>query len=180
MDIRSYDPIKMEAVILFFICHANNSWLGKTKLLKLIYYADFDHFERYDHPVTGASYTKQQWGPLTSQGSTALLEMEEADRIRCSNIGAGSYTQNRYEPLEQFDPTVLSQIELQTLEEVANRWRHHTREQIVAATHGEAPWLAVGYGENIPYELTYYRNNYGEMELEEEASLESEPEEAIF
>lgn len=180
MDMQSYNPRKMEAVILFFLSHANNSWLGKTKLMKLIYYADFDHFEQYDQPVTGATYTKRQYGPLTDQGTAALHEMEKADKVRSLEIHDGPYTRFRYEPVEQFDPAVLSQTELQTLNDVAERWRLHTAQQIVAATHGEPPWLAVRDGETIPYELSYYRNNFGEMELEEEASRESEPEEAIF
>jgi len=43
-----------------------------------------------------------------------------------------------------------------------------TTKHIEMATHGEAPWLAVRPNQVIPYHLTYYRNNFGAMDLVEE------------
>jgi DNA-binding transcriptional regulator YdaS (Cro superfamily) len=80
--------------------------------------------------------------------------------------------------LSAFSPT-----ELDVLHQVAQRWAPHTTKQIEAATHGEAPWLAMRRNEIIPYHLAYYRNNFGAMELRDEDPAEGEAvldEDAIF
>jgi uncharacterized phage-associated protein len=180
MDKHEFNRSKMESVISFFLTHANNTHLGKTKLMKLLYYADFDHFERYDEPITGATYKKRQYGPLADEATSALDDMVRDERVRFSNIPLGHAMQHRFELLEEFNPATLSATEVETLHLVVDRWLFHTKAQIVAATHGEAPWLAVREGESIPYELAYYRNNYGEMDLDEEQSVQGDLEEVLY
>lgn len=53
---------KMEQAILYFCERINNVHLGKTKLMKLLYYLDFDHMEEYGTPVTGGTYKKLPHG----------------------------------------------------------------------------------------------------------------------
>jgi len=43
----TFNKNKMKQVILYFLEHINNFHLGKTKLMKLLYYVDFDNFEKY-------------------------------------------------------------------------------------------------------------------------------------
>ncbi|MGH8730015.1 MAG: Panacea domain-containing protein [Burkholderiales bacterium] len=168
---------KLEQAILFFLRDANNAHLGKTKLMKLLYFADFDHFEQYDEPITGARYRKLGHGPVPDDAWRVIDEMEQSRRITRHDIISGGYTQHRYEPNEDVDVSAFSSTELAVLFQVAQKWLFHTTTQIEAATHGEAPWIAVKRNEIIPYYLAYYRNNFGAMGLEEDETPEGVPDE---
>ncbi len=62
--LTAYSSKKMEQAILFFLEHINNVHLGRTKLMKLLYYVDFDHYEKYGRSITGAEYHKLPHGGL--------------------------------------------------------------------------------------------------------------------
>jgi hypothetical protein len=66
----AYSADKMQQVILFFLERINNVHLGRTKLMKLLYYVDFDHYERHGRTVTGAAYRKLPHGPVPQEAKT--------------------------------------------------------------------------------------------------------------
>lgn len=156
-----YRPEKLEAAILFFLRRANNGHMGKTKLMKLLYYADFDHMERYGHPITGAHYRKLDQGPVPVEAFDLLTQMELEGKIRSEKRDLGPYTQFRYEAMEKPKKSLFEHSEVETLERVGERWENEPLNRIVAATHAEAPWLSVRMGEMIPYRLAYYRRSLG-------------------
>lgn len=155
----AYAPDKLEAAILFFIDRANNGHLGKTKLMKLLYYADFDHMERYGKPITGARYCKLEQGPVPAEALDRLERMAVQRKIRVEQRSLGSYSQFRYESEIEPDLSLFSESEKETLKHVVDRWAHEPLSRIVAATHAEAPWLSVRLGEHIPYSLAHYRSS---------------------
>lgn len=168
---------KLEQAVLFFLHHANNPELGKTKLMKLLYFADFDHFERYDEPITGARYRKLDHGPVPDDAWRTIAEMEAAGRITRQDVASGGYVRHRYEPNEEVALSAFAPTELAVLFQVAQTWAYHTTKQIETATHGEAPWIAVKQNEIIPYYLAYYRNNFGAMELDDDEVAAGIPDE---
>ncbi|MBA3643949.1 MAG: SocA family protein [Chloroflexia bacterium] len=173
---REFNRQKLEQVLLFFLHRANNPLLGKTKLMKLVYFADFDHFEEYETSITGARYRKLPQGPVPDEGMDAISNLEHNGRVSRTDIQKGSYIQHQYTPNEEVDLSLFSPTEIAVLEKVAARWREHSTEQIVSATHGEAPWVAVGMHREIPYYLAHYRNNFGALELDEDEALLDEDE----
>jgi uncharacterized phage-associated protein len=180
----AYNPelkrVKLEQTILFFLRHANTVHLGKTKLMKLLYFADFDHFEQYDESITGARYRKLDHGPVPDDAWKTIEEMETSGRITRQDIVSGGYIQHRFEPTEDVDISVFSPTELDVLYQVARQWMFHTTKQIETATHGEAPWIAVKHNEIIPYYLSYYRNNFGAMDLDDEVVVGIPDEDEVF
>lgn len=170
---EAYNPdllvAKLEQAILFFLYRVNNPELGKTKLMKLLYYADFDHYEEFERSITGARYRKLDHGPVPDDAWAVLDELERSGRVKRSDLIGDGFIQHRYEPTEPVDLSVFSESERDVLARVADRWARHTTKQIEAATHGEAPWVAVRRNEVIPYYLAHYRNNFGAMDLADDA-----------
>lgn len=154
-----YDPEKLEAAILFFLERANNGHLGKTKLMKLLYYADFDHVERYGSPITGARYRKLDQGPVPNEAFDLLTQMAVWGTITVEQRETGPYVQYRYEARQDPDLSVFGPTEIETLRRVAARWGGESLSSIVSATHAEAPWLSVRMGQEIPYNLAHYRSS---------------------
>lgn len=163
-----FDVEKMRQCILYFVQNGDPDTLGKTKLMKLLYYADFDHYERFDESITGATYRKLPAGPVPKAAFEMLDQMVRENVLSVEQVPTPSFVRNKYEALESFDRSLFTDEELETLETVSQRWRTVKTNDIVAASHDDPPWIAVASGSEIPYHLVYYRNTYGEMELEED------------
>ena len=63
--------------ILYFL-NKQIKYPTKTKLFKLLYYLDFDYFERYDKAVTNDKYKKMQFGPVPITADSILSMMQKA------------------------------------------------------------------------------------------------------
>lgn len=168
------DKEKYKQAILFLLNGpANNSLLGKVKLFKLLYYIDFDHYQNFKTSVTGDIYRKLPYGPVGDNAASILSEMESNELLRVSTKPVGNYSQYMFTSLEsRVNLNVFLPSEITTLNQIVEDWANRTTNEIVAATHGEAPWRAVDIGAEIPYSLAFYRsqaveketNNYDDLE----------------
>src|SRR5712672_1692203 len=68
---------EMQQVILYFLERINNVHLGRTKLMKLLYFVDFDHYEKYGESVTGAVYRKLPHGPYPKDEEKLIKKMQQ-------------------------------------------------------------------------------------------------------
>lgn len=165
---KKYSQEKLQEVILYFLEHINNVHLGRTKLMKLLYFVDFDHYEAHGQSITGATYRKLPHGPYPSDVEKVIKKMERAGLLREVKVDHKGYTQHRLITLNgKFDPAKFSGAELQTLERVAAEWADATAAQIEAATHREAPWAGTHDGKTIDYEMAEYRRAIGFEPLDE-------------
>jgi uncharacterized phage-associated protein len=153
---------KLRQVIVYFLEHINNVHLGRTKLMKLLYFVDFDHQEAHGHSVTGATYRKLPHGPYPDKIERLIEKMESAGLVRQVKVEYKGFTQIRLLTLgAKFNPANFSGAELQTLERVAADWADATAAEIEAATHREAPWAGTADGKSIDYEMAEYRRAIG-------------------
>lgn len=155
---------KYKNLILFFANKIRNGTLGKLKIMKLLYFLDFDYFEKYGKPVSGDEYLRFDNGPIPRMAEKILKEMNGKDiKIIKRKIGSGYNDQQHIEPLKNFDVELFSKEELLMMEETANKWEKFSGTEMKNASHGEAPWIATKPNSVIDYNLSYYRNKYGEM-----------------
>lgn len=160
---------KFVNAVLFFIENVPN--LGKTKLYKLLYFLDFDHYEKYGKSVTGESYQNKELGPIPVHAEELINKMKEDGLIEIIPEPVIDFTRYKYVAKAQHDPKVFAPTEVEMLCAVAEKWAHHTASEIVSAAHGEAPWIATAREEIIPYPYAYYRNKFAEdEELAQEAT----------
>lgn len=155
--------------ILFFLENIQN--LGRTKLYKLLYFLDFDHYEKYGESVTGESYQNKELGPVPVNAEDLIDRMKEDGLIDIVSEPVIDFIRHKFIAKVHHDPKVFSSTEIEMLCEVAEKWAHHTANEIVSASHGEAPCIATARGEIIPYPYAYYRNKFAEgEELAQEAT----------
>ena len=166
------DPMiinKMKHMILFFIEQCPGHLLGKTKLMKLLYFADFDHFDDHRESISNATYYKFEHGPVPVSAFDLLEQMNASNEIEMRPDPMYpkriSFKSNR-----EFDPSVFSPDECDTLVKVAETWRTASKEQIETASHLDPPWVAAGRNNPIPYELVLYRNTHGDMDIDDDDS----------
>jgi len=148
---------KYRNAILYFAQHAR--YVGRTKLWKLLYYLDFDHYELYLASVTGEQYLRWENGPVPSGGLKMLNRMEAAGEIavvsEATRQGNAIFKVYAVHPC---DRTVFADSEWQMLQTVARKWRHHTAREMVAAAHGEPPWQQTKPNDVIDYALALERD----------------------
>ncbi len=159
---------KLQQVILYFLERINNVHLGRTKLMKLLYFVDFNHYEAHGQSVTGATYRKLPHGPYPDKIEKLIAKMEASGLVQSVKVDHKGYAQHRLITLNgKFDPARFSGTELQALERVAADWADATAAQIEAATHREAPWAGTRDGKTIDYEMAEYRRAVGCDPLDE-------------
>lgn len=156
---------KYKNVVLFFANKIKNGTLGKLKIMKLLYFLDFDFFEKYGKSVTGDEYLRFDNGPVPRMAEKFLKEMNGTDvKISTRKIADGLRDQQHIEPLRLYEMSLFSREELMMMEEVADKWEKFSGAEMKNASHGEAPWIATKANDVIDYNLAYYRNKYGEMD----------------
>ncbi|MDP3025843.1 MAG: Panacea domain-containing protein [candidate division Zixibacteria bacterium] len=149
---------KFYNAILFFADRTGNIYFGETKLMKLLYFLDFNFFEKHGKSITGDQYVRWPHGPVPSQGKIVLKEMEKGGYINIKIAVVGRYKQKRIEQLRKFDHTVFNKDELEELTNVAETWKNATSSQIEEAAHDEVPWLCTRHCRYIDYRFALYRH----------------------
>ena len=156
---------KYKNVIIFFANKVRNGTLGKLKMMKLLYFLDFDFFEKYGKSVTSDEYLRFEYGPVPRMAEKVLKQMNGNEiKITKRKVKEGYNDQQLIEPLVDFDINVFTKEELLFMEEIADKWEKFSGTEMKIASHGEAPWIATKPNDVIDYNLAYYRNKYGEME----------------
>lgn len=164
---------KFRNVLLYILerC-AGKPNVGETVLYKLLYFADFNYYELYEEHLTGAKYRKLPFGPVPQKLDTIVNQMLDQNQLQRIKTDYHGYPQTRYIPLEKPDLTLLKASEKEVIDKVIAQFSDWSAAAISAWSHKDMPWLASKEGEEIDYELAFYREtpfsvrNYGN-EIEE-------------
>jgi len=165
---------KFKNVLLYILekC-AGKPNVGETVLYKLLYFSDFNYYELYEEHLTGAEYRKLPFGPVPQKLNTIINQMIEGGTLMRIKTEYHGYPQTRYLPLEKADLKELKASETEILDRVIEQMSDWSAAAISNYSHKDLPWLASKEGEEINYELAFYRDtpfsvrNYGD-EIEQE------------
>jgi transcriptional regulator with XRE-family HTH domain len=146
-----YQPARQEAVILYFLQQVNNRFLGRTKLMKLLYYTDYEWLEKTGASITGDAYVAKPFGPMPKHALETLQRLEKRGAIRVEKTKVVDYDQERYLPLEDPDAYNLTREEHKNLEKISRRFEHWTAKQMTDLSHEDWPWKSTRLGEEISF-----------------------------
>lgn len=133
---------------------------GKKKLYKLLYYVDFDSFEKYDTSITGDEYKALPMGPVGRNAEEVIRGMDEANSITTEEVKQYAHLDNPtviYKPKQEIS-FEFTENELDILNRVVRTYGHLNGSQLERLSHSEAPYNSVEIGQLIPYEFALYRN----------------------
>lgn len=164
---------KFKNVLLYILerC-AGKPNVGETVLYKLLYFSDFNYYELYEEHLTGAKYRKLPYGPVPQKLDAIIGQMMENGMIQRIKTDYYDKVQTRYIPLAKADLTELKASEKEVIDRVIEQMSDWSASAISRYSHKDMPWLASKEGEEINYELAFYRDapysvrNYGD-EIEE-------------
>ena len=165
---------KFKNVLLYILerC-AGKPNVGETVLNKLLYFCDFNHYELYEEHLTGAQYRKLPYGPVPQKLDSIINQMIDDGQLQRVKTDYHNYLQTRYLPLEKANLTALKASEKEIIDRVIEQMSDWSATAISNYSHKDLPWLASKEGEEINYELVFYREvpfsvrNYGD-EIEQQ------------
>jgi transcriptional regulator with XRE-family HTH domain len=160
---------KFKNVLLYMLerC-AGKPNIGETVLYKLLYFSDFNYYELYEEQLTGAKYRKLPFGPVPQKFDIVINQMISQNQLQRVKAEYHGYQITRYLPLEKANLTQLKASEKEVIDKVIAQMSDWSASAISNYSHKDMPWMATKEGEEINYELAFYREapfsvrNYGD------------------
>ena len=131
--------------------------IGETVIYKLLYFIDFDFYEKYEEQLIGATYMKNKFGPTPVEFAKIVEKMIKEGEIEKVKSEYFKLQQTKYLPRRRPDLVKLTASEIELIDDVLNRLSDMNANQISAYSHGDVPWVTTGDGEVIEYESVFYR-----------------------
>lgn len=151
----TYNEAKFDQVVHLVCSLTEPHELGKTKLNKVMYYADRLHYYETGFAITGEAYVKRQFGPVPSHIDEALDRLKAAGSIAVRKGRAGSY--DRIEFMATADASLegLTAKEVDVIHRMVSWIAHnHTATSISERSHDRI-WELADYNDPIPYETVF-------------------------
>ena len=153
------DLKKMEQVVLYIINkNGSKPHFGETVLHKLLYFIDFDYYEKYEKSLMGSTYIKNYHGPTSKDLDGVIKSMEKSRKIKTRTVDYFGYKQKKYDALQEPDLSVLSAQEIKHIDATLERFINKNAKEIEEYSHGDIPWRATQDGGDISYSKAFYRN----------------------
>lgn len=131
--------------------------IGESVLYKLLYFIDFNYYEKYEEQLIGATYIKNNYGPTPKEFIKIIDEMEAQKEIIKVEGKYFQYPQRKYLPLKTPDLSKLKASELKMVDDVLEKLSDMNAAQISDYSHNDVPWLTTDDGKIIDYESVFYR-----------------------
>ena len=158
IDVPRKNLEKFKEVLLYIIAKVGaKPNVGETVIYKFLYFIDFNHYERYEEQLIGATYKKNKYGPTPLEFRKVVDKMIEAGEILKIPDKYFNYPETKYLPLRNPDLSRLSAREMIVIDHVLDRLSDMSAVQISEYSHNDVPWLTTDEGDIIPYESVFYR-----------------------
>ena len=161
----TYSIEKIANSILFFLEKDVQS-LGKTKLMKLLFYTDKFHLQSFGRSVFGDTYNKLPQGPVASLTLNTINSLNETDNedlqeysdklseyIGTQNIQRYQYSSMEFIPKKAFDKAFFSKSEIEIMNKVVKKFKTYTATQISDLSHETPEYQSTADTEVITEEL---------------------------
>lgn len=157
---------KFKEVLLYILSKVGaKPNVGETVIYKLLYFIDFDFYEKYEEQLMGATYIKNTFGPTPIEFKKIVDQMISKKELVLAKDKYFLKDQKKYLPVREPDLSVLSAIEIKTIDDVLHRLGNMNATAISEYSHKDVPWMVTNLKEVIEYETVFYRTqDYSQRE----------------
>lgn len=125
----------------------------KTKLNKLMFYADFICFRQSGRAISGLRYARAALGPVPDQYETLFAALETGGIIRRTEVPVGDGYGETIIASGKPAARAFSKAEAAAIEKVRRRFARVSAKAIVETSHAEEAWQATASGHLVSYEF---------------------------
>jgi transcriptional regulator with XRE-family HTH domain/uncharacterized phage-associated protein len=154
-----YKTPDLAKLVGMIVCFTETVRPWKTKMNKLLFYADFLHFKRTCFSISGAEYVAINLGPVP-QNFNSVFEYAAANGYveityqEFTNGGVGEYFSPHKD--RPFDPDLFSAGELDVLKTVAAQFKDTSTREMIDISHKEPAWFEnIKEMKKITYEYAF-------------------------
>lgn len=150
MSGQNSDKLKAVMHLIIWLCRERPEQLGATKLYKAVLFSDIYYFRKTGKSITGATYSKQQYGPIPYRGLQVLDKLEEEGAIRIEEPAVELQPRMFYATTAP-EKTGLADEEIQLIEKVVHAVRPKSAADVSELSH-DMVWKIAAMDDIIPIE----------------------------
>ncbi len=133
--------------------------VGQTVLYKLLYFIDFDFYEKFEEQFIGARYQKNHFGPTPIEFKKITDDMIQSHEIEEVKSKYFTREQLKYLPHRSANLEKLTAREIKHIDEVLGRLAGKNAKELTEYSHQDVPWIMAEDGEELKYEAVFYRTH---------------------
>jgi len=150
---------KFKAVLLYILSKVGGRPnVGEAVIYKLLYFIDFDFYEKFEEQLIGATYIKNHYGPTPVEFKTIVDDMIQGGEIVKVKGKYFNYPQRKYLAMRRPNLDVLSGREIEHIDDVLARLADKNAKEMENYSHEDIPWKTAENGKPLSYESVFYRD----------------------
>ncbi len=133
--------------------------VGMTVLYKLLYFIDFDYYEKFEDQLMGLVYLKNQHGPTPLLFENLIKTMVKNGQVEIVQSKFYQYPQTKYLVNPEIEPdlSILNGQEKEHIDWELQRLSDLTASNLSDLSHKDVPWISAEISKPIDYESVFYR-----------------------
>lgn len=153
------ENIKKFKEVLLYILNKIGSKpnIGQTAIYKLLYFIDFDYYEKFEEQLIGATYIKNTFGPTPVSFAKIVKQMQTAGELVEVKSKYFDHDQTKYIATKEADVSIFNGQEIKHIDDEIERLGYFTAKQLSELSHKDTPWVVAKEKEVLEYEFVYYR-----------------------
>ncbi|MCF7794928.1 DUF4065 domain-containing protein [Patescibacteria group bacterium] len=133
--------------------------IGEAVVCKLMYFIDFDFYEKFEEQLIGAKYIKNHFGPTPVAFSEIVAQMEQDGALTRVTKKYFQHEQKKYLPLRSANLLNFSAQEKELIDWEIERFRDFNATKMRNYSHKDVPWIGTDDLQLINYEAVFSRTN---------------------
>lgn len=131
--------------------------VGETVLYKLLYFIDFNYYEKYGEHIMGATYIKNDHGPTPLEFQGIINEMIESKEIEIVKSKYFLHPQKKYLSHREADLSIFNANEIKLIDDVLQRLSGMSALTLSQYTQQDVPCSTTSERKKIKYESVFQR-----------------------
>lgn len=159
VDNNKFDKEKFKSVLHYIINKISNKTnVGKTVLFKILYFADFNFYEKFERLITNETYKKIEFGPAPIDFELVVSELIKESKVELIEKNINNFIQYKY--ISSDEPKFnLNSDELIEIDNAINIIGSMDGRRASAYSHEDTPWKVSEMNEILDPELVFYRSD---------------------
>lgn len=152
---------KFKEVLLYVLSKVGGKPnVGEAVIYKLLYFIDFDFYEKFEEQLIGATYIKNHYGPTPVEFKVVVENMIKDNEVVKVKGKYFNYPQRKYLAIKRPNLSILSGREIEHIDDVLARLSDKNAKEMENYSHGDIPWKTTEAGRPLSYESVFYRDEH--------------------
>jgi uncharacterized phage-associated protein len=149
---------KFKEVLLYILAKVGaKPNIGETVLYKILYFIDFDYYEKFEEQLMGAHYIKNHYGPTPIAFKKITEDMIKKEDLEQIDQSYYEFNQKKYLPRRLANLDLLTAREIKHIDAELERLSDMNAKELSEFSHKDVPWITAKDGEELEYEGVFYR-----------------------